>query len=284
MILEAVHRTVYTYPSSVRESHNEVRLAPVSDASQTCRDFTLHVSPLTEIFNYETPGGLVHHFGVRGQHERLEVVARARVETHVSDPFVGVDLLQTDWAFYEAESTRQAYAEFLCDSPYVRVTPEIRAMASSMRKDGQTVTDYLIDLNGYLNGLLTYDPDATHVHSQLDEVLALKAGVCQDYAHLMVACCRAMGIPARYVSGYLYGGEGIRGEQATHAWLDCVLPDAQWLSLDPTNNLLANDHHIRVHTGRDYADAAPFKGIYVGPPSSSLEVSVEVRALFPVGV
>jgi len=224
----------------------------------------------------------VHHFVVRAPHERLEVVARARVETQLEDPFQDLDLFQKDWSFYASEETRQAYAEFLAESFYVKLIPEVREIVRRVRKDGQSVTDYLLDLNAHLNWLLSYDPDATHVHSQLEEVLSLRAGVCQDYAHLMVACCRAVGIPARYVSGYIYGGEGIRGEQATHAWLDCPLPDGRWLGLDPTNNILANDHHIRVHLGRDYADASPFKGVYVGPPSSSLEVSVAVEASFPL--
>jgi len=283
MILEAIHRTRYAYPSPARDSHNEVRLAPFSDAAQTCLSFSLAVDPRVEVFSYESWSGQVHHFTVREPHASLEIVATARVETLRANPFEFIDLLQSDWAFYEADATKQGYAEFLTDSPYIRLTSGVAEVAG-VHASGESVPDFLLGLSARINGLLTYEPDVTHVHTQIDEVLALRAGVCQDYAHLMVGCCRAIGIPARYVSGYLYGGEGIRGDQATHAWVECLLPDGAWLAIDPTNNVLANDHHIKVHVGRDYGDAAPFRGVYVGPQSTGLEVSVSVVALASCGV
>ena len=136
---------------------------------------------------------------------------------------------------------------------------------------------YAIDLGERIHDLLAYDADATHVHTPLSYVIEHRAGVCQDFAHLMLACLRAKCVPARYVSGYLYsGGEGLRGDEATHAWVECVLPDGRWLGLDPTNRCLANDHHIRVHTGRDYDEVPPTRGIYTGPQAERLEVEVSV--------
>lgn len=284
MILEATHRTRYTYPSPARDSHNEVRLAPFTNDSQTCLEFSLRTSPAVEVFTYQSWSGQVHHFTAREPHMALEIVATTRVETLRPNPFESIDLLQNDWSFYQGDETKQGFAEFLGDSPYIHLTAGVAEVAGKPKK-GESVPDFLLGLNSRINDLLTYEPDVTHVHSQIDEVLELKAGVCQDYAHLMVGCCRTLGIPARYVSGYLYGGAGIRGEQATHAWVECLLPDGMWMVLDPTNNILANDHHIRVHIGRDYSDAAPFRGVYVGPPSDGLEVSVSVVALAscPVG-
>ncbi|AIE84816.1 transglutaminase family protein [Fimbriimonas ginsengisoli] len=284
MILLATHRTVYEYPSPAFESHNEVRLMPLTDDSQTCREFRVDVLPRVPVFSYEDIGGTVHHFGVRQPHVRMEIVATATVETRRSDPYADVDLLTDGWDFYAADENRQANVEYLTESPYVTFHPEAARIAQEVRRGATGIATFLLDLNRHINELLTYDTDATHVHSTLDEVLEKRAGVCQDYAHLMIACCRTQGVPTRYVSGYLYGGPGIRGEQATHAWLECLLPQGRWLALDPTNALLANDHHIRVHVGRDYSEVAPTKGVYVGPPASRLLVEVSVVAASPASV
>jgi transglutaminase-like putative cysteine protease len=276
MILEAIHRTVYCYPSSARESHNEVRLMPLTDETQICHSFALHVTPPATVFSYPNIGGTVHYFNVREYHEVLEIEGRASVETLVKNPFQDLDMLNNNWGFYALDSTVQGYAEFLADSPFAKQVPESREIGDLARKGADSIVDFLLSLNTQLNDLLAYDSDVTNIHSTVEEVLAGRAGVCQDFAHVAITCCRAQGIPTRYVSGYLYGGDGIRGEQATHAWLECLLPSGKWLSLDPTNNILANDHHIRVHLGRDYGDVSPTRGVYVGPPLSELRVSVSV--------
>lgn len=279
MILEATHRTLYLYPSPASESHNEIRVAPLSDASQVCRWFSIEVTPPVPVFSYRDVGGTVHHFGIREPHDRLEIVARARVETLRANPYDGLDISGGEWSYYAQDAVRQANAEFLAPSAFVSFISGAVMLAEEVRRETGGVIPFLLTLNARIYDLLTYDPDATHVHSTLDEVLSLRAGVCQDYAHLMIACCRSQGVPTRYVSGYLYGGEGIRGDGATHAWLEVRLPSGDWLAFDPTNNLLANDHHIRVHTGRDYADVAPIRGIYLGPPASLLDVGVSVVAV-----
>lgn len=279
MILEATHRTCYRYPSTASASHNEVRLMPLTDETQICISFELMVSPPTDVFHYETVGGTVHHFSVRGPHRELEIVGKARVETLRGNPFVGLDMVHSDWDFYWQDSTKQANAEFLAPSRFVPYVPGVAMIAEQVRRDTNGVIPFLMAMNQRIFDMVVYDPDATHVYSTLEEVLAKRAGVCQDYAHLMIACCRSQGIPTRYVSGYLYGGFGIRGDGATHAWLECRLPDGKWLAFDPTNNLLASDHHIRVHTGRDYGDVTPTKGVYMGPMADSLEVQVSVVAL-----
>lgn len=284
MILEAVHRTRYEYLTPAVDSYNEMRLAPLTDASQVCLDFRLEVTPPAQVFTYQDVGGAVHHFGLREPHWSLEIVATARVETLRSNPYEGLLMDVDDWAHYSHEGVRQANIEFLVESPYVKVSPQVEEIAAISRARTQGVVSFLLDLNSHVRSLLKYDPNATHIHTTVQEVLKLGAGVCQDYTHLMIACCRSQGVPTRYVSGYLYGGEGIRGEGATHAWLECRLPDGNWLSLDPTNNILANDHHIRVHTGRDYGDVSPTRGIYMGPPASVLDVSVKVKALNLVSV
>jgi len=251
---------------------------PLTDSAQTCLEFRLRVNPPCKVFSYIEPGGTVNYFGVRYPHPRLEIVAEALVETRLENPFEGLNLLEPDWDLYTTK-LRQDHAEYLSESPYVVLNEEVREIAEEVRQSSNgSVSDFLIQLAHWAHESLTYDPDATHVHTKLHEVLELRAGVCQDFAHLMIACCRSQGIPARYVSGYLFVGgvDGMRGEQATHAWLECLLPNEKWLGVDPTNDLLVNDRYVAVHIGRDYTDVTPTRGVYVGTPAKSLDVSVSV--------
>ena len=280
MVLRAVHRTVYQYPTSVGESHNEVRLQPLTDDTQKLLDFRITTTPATRVYHYREVGGTAHHFTVRLPHTSLEILAEAIVETHLQNPFEDLNLLDPDDAFYRSEAIRQATIEFLTPSRYVPLIPKVFEIAQLVSEPGQSTASFLLALNHYLHELLDYDTDATHVHSTVSEVLHVRAGVCQDFAHVMIACCRVRGIPARYVSGYLFvdAGSGMRGEQATHAWVECLLPSGRWLGLDPTNDLLTNDRYIRVHTGRDYSEVSPTRGIYVGPQTEKLHVSVSVQS------
>ncbi len=277
MLLKALHRTTYRYPFASRESHNEVRLMPLEGDDQRCLSFALTTDPPAKLFSYVEQGGRVHHFVVRTPHTSLTIKAEATVETLRANPFEGVNLVENDWPALEALSER--YPEFLASTPRVPILDAAREIAESVSARA-SVARYAVDLAERIHDLLGYDPDATHVHTPLSYVIEHRAGVCQDFAHLALACLRAKGIPARYVSGYLYeGDEGLRGDAATHAWVECVLPGGRWLGLDPTNRCLADDHHIRVHTGRDYDEVPPTRGIYTGPAAERLEVSVSVMRL-----
>lgn len=279
MLLRALHRTTYRYPFSSRESHNEVRLMPLEGDEQRCLDFSLEIAPAAKIFSYQEQGGTVHHFVVRTPHTALTITARTTVETLLENPYEGLNLIESDWAALSPLSDR--YPEFLASTPRVPILDATRELSETVPQ-GASVAQYAIDLGERVHDLLSYDNDATHVNTPLSYVIEHRAGVCQDFAHLMLACLRAQCIPARYVSGYLYSGtEGFRGDGATHAWVECVLPDDRWLGLDPTNRCLANDHHIRVHTGRDYDEVPPTRGIYTGPAAERLEISVTVEEATP---
>lgn len=282
MILRATHRTRYRYATPSVGSHNEVRLRPLSDAYQTCRHFQLDVTPRTAIYSYEELGGTVHHFNINGPHLELEISATCEVETKLHNPFHDVNLIHDDWAFYESGAARKRYAEYLTPSTYVSLAPQAAELASTVRGSSTgAVAQFLLDLSHHIYENFTYDPDVTHVHSTIEEVLGLRAGVCQDFAHLMIGCCRCIGIPARYVSGYLYSekGSGVRGYEAMHAWLECAMPDGGWLAIDPTNNLLANDLYVRVHVGCDYSEVSPTRGLYIGTPAKSLDVTLQIERI-----
>lgn len=281
MRLRVFHRTAYGYPSPVTDSHNEVRLMPLTDADQTCLDFQLTVRPSTPVYHYAEPGGTVHHFGIRAPHSELEITAEAHVETRLTNPFATLDLVGDDGTFYQSEELRQEFAEYLSPTRYVQEEPGIASLAQAVRPEaGPSVASYLIAATHLVHDTLEYVPGATDVQTTLAEVLRERRGVCQDFAHVMLALCRHRGIPSRYVSGYVYAtsGKSLRADQATHAWVECLLPNRQWRGFDPTNNLLVNDQYIKIHLGRDYADVPPTRGVFRGPATNALQVQVQVSA------
>ncbi len=310
MRLRVFHTTRYTYPSPATESHNELRLMPLSDADQTCLDFRLNTTPPARVFAYDLPTGRVHHFSVRPPHSELVIQAESLVVTYRQDPFATLQLVSDDSEFYTRDGVRQRYAEYLMPTERVPLHPETDRIAVVARRQTNVGTaSFLISLTRLLHRVFTYAPGATNVNTTLLQVLEHKQGVCQDFAHLMLAICRRQGIPARYVSGYLYTGEtdapareeradgadhvaGGRGREeaprltekvkpwvsgdAMHAWVECLLPDERWHGFDPTNNLLTNDSYIKVHYGRDYGDVPPVRGVYRGPFAHTLHVAVRV--------
>jgi transglutaminase-like putative cysteine protease len=280
MQLRTIHRTFYEYSGPSVDSHNELRLKPVTDLNQKCDFFEVSVDPLSKVYSYSTPSGDVHHFSVLDPHLSLLIVAESTVTTFLRNPFEGVNLSEPDFDFYTQFSVRQEFAEFLSDSPYVTQLPETAALAIEAKQgDVQSVVQFLIHLREIIYDRFQYVPGATNVHSLLREIFDEKAGVCQDLAHVMIAACRNVGIPARYVSGYLYLGDHheLRGTQATHAWVEVPLPNGRWMGVDPTNNILADERYIKIHSGRDYSDVTPTKGIFKGYSTKRLEVSVDVE-------
>lgn len=292
MRLRVIHTTQYSYLSPARESHNELRLMPLSDDDQTCLDFRLGVVPPARVFAYDLPSGRVHHFNTRASHDALTISAESLVVTHRTDPFSYLQLTTDDQEFYTREGVRQRYAEYLSSTARVPLAADTdRIAVIARRQSSGSTASFLIGLTRALYRVITYAPGATHVNTPLTQVLENQQGVCQDFAHLMLAVCRRQGIPARYISGYLYTGhkEENTGEQpsaqvpgtlisgdAMHAWVECLLPNDTWCGFDPTNNLLTNDHYVKVHHGRDYGDVTPIRGVYHGPPARALEVAVRV--------
>jgi len=286
---------------------------PLTDDKQTCTDFWLVTSPLAHVFYYNLPTGRVHHFNVRQPHTHLSVTATAHVVTQPFDPFSNMPMAIDDFGFYDSDIVREDYAEYLVPTARVPLDLDMSNIEhiAGAGVDGPGAAAFLISVNRVLHRVLKYHQGATDVDTPLDQVIATREGVCQDFAHLMLAICRKKQIPARYVSGYLFTqGTGVQGadklaEQAEselhqlgfdddsftavvpatrnlvdggamHAWVECLLPDNNWYGFDPTNCLLTNELYVRVHTGRDYADVPPMHGVYAGPTATKLEVSVIV--------
>ena len=273
---------------------------PLSDDDQTCLDFRLTVAPPARVHAYDLPTGRVHYFDTRVPHSELSIRAESLVVTHRQNPFLFLPAANENGEFYRRESVRQDYAEYLTATERVQLYPETDRIAAISRKQasGAGVVPFLMALTRQLYRVLSYAPGSTNVNTPILDVLENRAGVCQDFAHLMLAICRRQSIPARYVSGYLYTGEdrrthpqsgggggsedgvphGLVSGNAMHAWVECLLPDNRWHGFDPTNNLLTNDYYVKVHTGRDYGDVPPVRGVYRGPFAHTLEVDVRVTS------
>jgi transglutaminase-like putative cysteine protease len=292
MRLRIEHTTHYEYPSPVRDSHNELRLMPITDDDQACLDFRVGLEPSAPVFAYDLPTGRVHHFNHRAPHDSLTIRAESFVVTHRHNPFDGLQLLNDDRRFYAHPRIRQMYAEYLMPTARVPLIPEADRIASvALKQTSGSAASFLIGLTRVLYRVCQFKPGATNVNTTLVQFLENNAGVCQDFVHLMLSVCRRQGIPSRYVSGYLYTGEKsepeadadmqqhtrtLLGGDAMHAWVECLLPDERWHGFDPTNNLLTNDYYVKVHYGRDYGDVAPIRGLYRGPSANVMNVGVRV--------
>jgi transglutaminase-like putative cysteine protease len=275
------HLTKFLYSNPVSESMMETRMHPRSDQNQRCLTFHLSVSPRCRVFSYRDHlANQVHHFDIPGQHGQLVIVAESLVEVQ---PAVQIpESLPTGaWDELDRMIEQGDYWEMLLPSEFCTATPALDALAEELdarrRDDPLTV---LHQLNEQMFKHFEYVPKSTKVDSPIDLALLTHAGVCQDFAHIMITLVRSkLRIPCRYVSGYLFHGRSDhdRSEQsATHAWVEALLPELGWVGFDPTNHLVAADRHIRTAIGRDYADVPPTHGIFRGRANSELTVAVRV--------
>jgi transglutaminase-like putative cysteine protease len=265
--LEIVHATRYRYSGPIAETVMEVRLRPMDGNGQRCLEFDLEISSGIEPRAYRDGyGNNVHYFNVVRPHSSLSVTSRSVVETGGAlDADPGEDLVQ----------------DFLRFRSPVKDAPGIRELASrhpiADPSSGRSVEQALDELTLAISREFTYDRAVTTVYSSVDEVLSLRAGVCQDFAHLFIAVARTMDLPARYVSGYIHAAGA--ATTASHAWGEAWVPGRGWVGYDATHPVRAGEHHVRLAVGRDYSDAAPTRGIYVGSASGAMEVSVRTREL-----
>src|SRR5579863_7669276 len=275
------HLTRFRYSHSISESIMETRMHPRSDSSQHCLSFSLSVSPRCRVFSYrDHQGNNVQHFDIPGEHNQLVIVAESVVE---QQPFPELPLFLTPNAWNELDALIETgdYWEMLLPSTFARETPALIELAKKLdvARRGDPL-DLLLELNQRLFEYFEYVPRSTRVDSPIDEAILSGKGVCQDFAHTMIALLRHVRIPARYVSGYLFRGledHDRSTPDATHAWVEALMPHLGWVGVDPTNNLVAHHRHIRAAVGRDYADVPPTHGVFRGQTASELYVAVQVE-------
>src|SRR5947209_2815560 len=255
------HVTKFRYSKPISESIMEVRIQPRNEGPQRCLDFRLYTSPKAHISNYRGElGNRVHHFDVPNRHTHLTITAEALVELNML-PLLPDHLSPQAWAVLDVMTADDSHWEMLMPSHFAHPTALLEVLAKELhierRDDPLTV---LRDLTTAIYETFDYSKQNTSVDSPIDDALLSRRGVCQDFAHIMTVLVRELGIPCRYVSGYLYHQEDDNERStdgATHAWVEALLPELGWVGFDPTNNMLAGERHIRVAVGRDYADVPP---------------------------
>jgi transglutaminase-like putative cysteine protease len=283
VLLEVRHVTRYQYDVPVRESVMEVWMQPQKRASQRLISFELDLDPAAQLFSYaDTFGNAVYHFDIPQPHQRLSIVARSAVETEEPVSLAeGLD--RGEWDRLRSDFVRGEHFDFLHPHGFAGPSAELEAFIAEKKLEELRVLDPLRavrELSHTVFEAFGYEAGVTRADSPIAHVLAERKGVCQDFAHVMIAICRGWGIPARYVSGYLFTDRKHADRSdpdATHAWVEVFLPSLRWVGFDPTNDILAGERHIACAVGRDYSDVPPTRGVYKGDAESELAVGVTVR-------
>lgn len=265
------HKTAYTYFEAVSLCHNIVRLVPRNTDTQVCKNITIKIHPQPDTMDeYEDFfGNIVIYFSIQQEHKQLTVNIISEVEkkaaSGISDSIASKDTEQ-----------------YLFPTPMTDWNEEIEAYAKQSFTPGRSVFDAARELTQRIYTDFEFKPGITTIATPLSVVMKERKGVCQDFAHVAIACIRAVGLPARYVSGYIEtisppGIEKLVGADASHAWFSIYISDQGWIDFDPTNNQLPGDQHITIGWGRDYADIAPLKGVILSSGLHDLSVAVDVR-------
>ncbi|CAN5190733.1 transglutaminase family protein [soil metagenome] len=280
MSLRVTHTTRYRYASPVVENLNEIRTQPVDDGIQKLLAFGVTATPGKVISQYrDFYANTVHFAEATAPHTTLEIASTAEVAIDL--PKIDHDDLSAIpfSALAGCRNLPECY-DFLLPSHYIAAHQDTWRQALDLRNDEGNILPVALRAMRWVFDTFDYLPGTTTSDTPMIEAYSLRRGVCQDFAHVLIALLRSLEIPARYVSGYLYTGEdsALRGDQASHAWTEIYLPGHGWLSLDPTNNQVVGSGHIRVAVGRDYDDAAPIRGAYRGAAARTMDVEVTVTS------
>jgi transglutaminase-like putative cysteine protease len=281
MRYEVVHTTEYEYSETVAVSHHVARLRPRSLANQECLQHELTIEPPAAVTStYEDYfGNGVTFFAMQGAHKRLTI--RARTTMALTAPSLPDPAQTVPWeAAVDQAALPLEALEFAFPADLIAAS-ELREYAAASFSAGRPIMEAVVDLTERIHGDVTFDRKATTVATPLEDVFRSRRGVCQDFARLEIACLRSIGVPARYVSGYLEtvpppGRPRLLGADASHAWLAVFCPEVGWVHVDPTNNLLPSGTHVTLAWGRDYSDVSPVRGVILGGGQHSLAVHVDV--------
>ncbi|WP_333821145.1 transglutaminase family protein [Ohtaekwangia sp.] len=271
------HITRYRYEDPVRDSANQLMLYPIRDSWQDILEHMIVITdnPMVHIHT-DYFGNLVGTFTHARPHRELVIDSQLTVVTKLRQ--MPADNLPSDkqWEALQPLQQQMEFVDFLRQENF-KALPEIQSIAEAELAKKQSPFKSAQNVSEYIYKTFEYQTGITTVETTLDEIWKLKSGVCQDFAHMLLAILRLMNIPARYVSGYIGPNKGgMRGEGATHAWVEAYIPFYGWLGLDPTNNCLVNDTHVRLAIGKNFSDVSPVKGTYRGTSTHTLDVTVTV--------
>jgi len=274
------HRTRFDYQNPVTASDNVLHLEPRTFPFQRTLQAFIRVLPTTRLRRFtDLFDNITHQFEIPREHQSLEISSVIKVQNLRLD--VPDESRVATVSNLDSPDIWETIWPFLQESRFVSRHPEVWRQAIDLVADHDSIFDRSVAIMGWVHENFSYMAGSTGVQTHLEEAFDLRQGVCQDFTHVMLGLCRAVGIPARYASGYLYNGpsDHLVGAQASHAWPEVYLPALGWLGFDPTNNNLADERYIKVAVGRDYEDVAPIRGGYQGTAQSEMTVTVEVERL-----
>ena len=288
MHLSINHVTKFRYSAPITESIMELRMQPLSEGPQRCLKFDISLKPSARVTSYrDYLDNAVHHFDIPGRHTQLIINAKSVIES-LPRPVPPEALAAAAWDELDALVESGDFWDMLMPSHFARPSDALldfaRELELGRRDDPLTV---LRELNAAIYNAFDYVPQSTRADSAIEEALDSRKGVCQDYSHIMIALARHIRVPCRYVSGYLFHRVEYNdrsAQDATHAWVEALLPGLGWVGFDPTNNLIVSNRHIRVSVARDYSGASPARGVFLGTAITELSVRVKVSKLDDVPI
>ncbi|HEY8932731.1 MAG TPA: transglutaminase family protein [Rariglobus sp.] len=291
MRFRITHRTHYRYAGSASESFMEARLTPTTDAAQSLLSRQLTTTPAANIHSYSDYfGNTVETFSIVKRHRELVLESVCDVETAPITPPPSALEISVSEARQLYRGEKLKLFEFLMPSEAIAIGPEVNALANKLFKPGDPLGPSLLRLNSWIKTNFRYLSGSTQIDTPVSVALQQRSGVCQDFAQVMIAVLRSAEIPARYVTGYIEtesqrkASEAKRvpaliGASESHAWVEVFLPGGFWWPLDPTNDCVAGERHVKVAVGRDYHDSTPTRGVFKGTHTEKLSVAVVMQRL-----
>lgn len=285
MLYRVWHKTTYRYGSSVALSHNQIRVHPRSMAYQAVLNSEIQIDPqpATRRMWADSFGNTAEFFSVEQSHELMSVTATSLIDRSPPPVIESIPAWKglVSQCFHSLYSLDRMAAQFSFDSQHAYSIPQIVDYARDSTSKFESLHEVATDLMKRIHKDFKYQSSSTTIDTSLEQLMVQRKGVCQDFAHLMIACLRSVQIPARYVSGYILthpppGQPKLVGSDASHAWVSVYFGNGQWVDYDPTNNLLVNNEHITLAWGRDFADVSPVQGIFFGGGLTKLSVNVDV--------
>ena len=286
MRYRAVHETHYRYDATVSQCQSEVRLTPRALPWQSLLESRIEATPGPASVDTHKDyfGNDVTTFTILESHDRFAIVATSVVDVQPRPAPASSDgpweTARDELAAHERPETLEAF-EYVFDSPFVAVGPELLAYARPSFPPGRGLLEAVDDLSHRIHTEFTYQPNTTSIDTPLLDTLKTRRGVCQDFSHVLIGALRSLRLSARYVSGYLRSGADYQGAEASHAWVSVYLPGSGWVDVDPTNDVRPATGHVTLGWGRDYGDVTPVKGIALGGGHQLVEVEVRVDPIEP---
>lgn len=276
------HITVFRYEDMVEQSLNQIRLKPRNTECQRLISYNLKIAPMSMTKEYiDIWSNTIESFFIAEKHNELVIISNSIVSVQRAPYIYTIQFSDKMREIFFSQLFKEQYLAYLSTSSFTYLREDQKMeILSNLPDPTLNPIQFALKVMAYLYNTIEYDADATTIETTAEEAFDLKRGVCQDYTHIMLSVLRHVGIPGRYISGYLYVGQGddLIGETATHAWVEIMVPGIGWIGIDPTNNVEVLENHINLSVGRDFRDVSPVEGVYQGG-KQTLEVNVEIKKI-----